>query len=268
MSTPENPEGSSKFPELYVSPTDRQLSFSEGLAYGFGIAQRLHDLEQQNVRLNDEVARIRSERDYFEQLALEARTDELTGKPNRRALTSRLDELTEERPGEFGLLFVDLDGLKRVNDTEGHEAGNELIRRAADVLDDNLRTDREEPDTIARSAFRLSGDEFVVVLPGVTDSQQLETVARRLETDLEEQDIRASFGGALHEDSESAKTIIAKADQAMYDSKVQRRRAAQEAARQELSPEARQTTEEAIQMLGQIGMDVDDFYRLYGNRSR
>ncbi|MGY1724684.1 diguanylate cyclase domain-containing protein [Blastococcus sp. SYSU DS0533] len=100
----------------------------------------------------------------------QAGTDDLTGLPNRRALMRRLQaDLGAERP--TGLLLLDLDGFKAVNDGLGHEAGDELLRRLGERLQAALRP----TDLVAR----LGGDEFVVVLDA-TDPDAAPECAERL----------------------------------------------------------------------------------------
>lgn len=101
----------------------------------------------------------------------QAMTDTLTGLRNRRALAHALERLT--RSGvPFGLMHIDLDFFKAVNDTLGHAAGDYVLRRVAEVL--SLETRSE--DTIAR----VGGDEFVGVFPEMTEPPRLEAIARRI----------------------------------------------------------------------------------------
>lgn len=101
----------------------------------------------------------------------QAMTDTLTGLRNRRALAQALERLT--RAGlAFGLMHIDLDFFKAVNDTMGHAAGDHVLRRVADIL--HLETRAE--DTVAR----VGGDEFVAVFPDLTDIARLNTIACRI----------------------------------------------------------------------------------------
>ena len=101
----------------------------------------------------------------------QAMTDALTGLRNRRALDLELGALT--RSGiAFGLMHIDLDYFKQVNDTYGHAAGDHVLRVVAGILRSETRTS----DTIAR----VGGDEFVIALSGMAHRDTLTAIARRI----------------------------------------------------------------------------------------
>ena len=103
-----------------------------------------------------------------------AETDHLTKLPNRLALTSRLEQSLErvERRGAMAMLSLDLDGFKNVNDTLGHDAGDQLLVQVANRISTILR----ENDFFAR----LGGDEFIILLEHIADSQIATAVAEKI----------------------------------------------------------------------------------------
>ncbi|MBC7739037.1 MAG: GGDEF domain-containing protein [Candidatus Saccharibacteria bacterium] len=113
----------------------------------------------------------------------QAATDALTGLRNRRALAMVLDALTADR-APYGMMHIDLDYFKSVNDSFGHAAGDAVLKVVARVLERETRRD----DTVVR----IGGDEFVVVCPGMTDAARLDRIARRI---IEEVSIPIDFDG-------------------------------------------------------------------------
>lgn len=150
----------------------------------------------------------------------QALTDTLTGLGNRRALDLALDRLTQAG-GAFGLLHIDLDFFKAVNDSLGHAAGDHVLRAVAQVL---LRETRAS-DTVAR----VGGDEFVVVFPALADPVTLGQIARRIIDQLTRPieyegsfcRISASIGVTLSTfyDRPDADRMLSDADDALYASK-------------------------------------------------
>lgn len=107
----------------------------------------------------------RSERETT--LYRQAHFDSLTGLPNRVLLADRTNQalrLAKRHQHRVGLMFIDLDGFKRINDSLGHSAGDKLLQGVAE----RLRTCIRDSDTVAR----LAGDEFVVLVSEITDSEQ------------------------------------------------------------------------------------------------
>jgi diguanylate cyclase (GGDEF)-like protein len=165
--------------------------------------------------------------------------DTLTGMPNRQSFLERLDqELLRARRNhrQVALLFLDLDGFKRINDTLGHSAGDYLLQAVADRMKEKLRAG----DFVARPALdesglhfaRLGGDEFTVVLPDVDETQTVSMVATRLQALLaqpfligaQEVMVTSSIGIALFPaDGDDAATLLKHADTAMYHAKDQGR---------------------------------------------
>ena len=152
-----------------------------------------------------------------------AHFDALTGLPNRILFKERLSaslSMTRRNGWQLGLLFVDLDRFKVINDTLGHSVGDELLRLAAK----RLRMVVRESDTVSR----MGGDEFAIILPDLPSADDAASVARKLVDALEQpfwlagQDlfVSASIGITLFpDDSEDVDALIRNADAAMYRAK-------------------------------------------------
>ena len=159
-----------------------------------------------------------------EQLRFLALHDPLTSLPNRALFQDRLKQaaaLTKRNDHKFGLMFIDLDDFKTVNDTMGHDIGDELLVEVSQRI---LKIEREI-DTVAR----LGGDEFAVILPRLTRSEDAATAAQRLIDCLQQpftidgNDIRigASIGITIFpDDGERTEMMLRNADIAMYQAKA------------------------------------------------
>jgi diguanylate cyclase (GGDEF)-like protein len=163
-----------------------------------------------------------------ESLRHQARHDTLTGLLNRHGLAEELQSFINEKPGRFGLLLVDLDNVKRVNDTEGHDKGDDLLKRASDVFRQTLRQHREDDNDVvatgrANVGGRVGGDEFVLLISGADSPEDLDAVRERLRKNMESANISAAIGGALHQEGLQATDLMASADNAMYVDKVERK---------------------------------------------
>ncbi|MEW6562517.1 MAG: diguanylate cyclase [Pseudomonadota bacterium] len=153
----------------------------------------------------------------------QANYDTLTQVPNRRLFHDRLDQgvkKSHRTAGSLALLFMDLDRFKEVNDTLGHQAGDELLVQVARRITANVRA----TDTVAR----LGGDEFTVILFDVADHAHIDRVARALVDELAHPfsigphlvSVSASVGIAVYpNDAAGTDDLIRLADQAMYASK-------------------------------------------------
>ncbi|OIR08629.1 cyclic di-GMP phosphodiesterase Gmr [mine drainage metagenome] len=150
----------------------------------------------------------------------QANFDVLTGLPNRRLFHDRLmQELKREEREQhsMALMFIDLDHFKEVNDTLGHEAGDNLLVQASKRIAGCIR----ESDTLAR----LGGDEFTIILPGLSDPKRLGTladtilqiIARPFMIGEYTSYVSASIGITLYpQDADNLTSLLKNADQAMY----------------------------------------------------
>ncbi len=160
---------------------------------------------------------------YTEALGHQALHDALTGLPNRTLFGDRMDQAiaSADRADEpRGLLLIDLDGFKQVNDTLGHDQGDNLLREVGKRLAAALR----ETDTVAR----LGGDEFGILLEGATDLAAAATAAWKIQQACEPEfvindeviHVSASIGIALFpEHGRTTADLLRRADLAMYDAK-------------------------------------------------
>ncbi|WP_319541734.1 GGDEF domain-containing protein [uncultured Pseudodesulfovibrio sp.] len=155
----------------------------------------------------------------IEALRKEVLTDQLTGIGNRRyadITMERLDRTMDENSVAFGVLFVDIDHFKRVNDTWGHDVGDMVLAMVAKTLGSILR-----PLDVA---CRWGGEEFVVFISNTT-VEGLAVIAERLRMLIEHSrmehkgsrvNVTVSVGGAVAADGESAKCVVTRADRQLY----------------------------------------------------
>ncbi len=176
-------------------------------------------LQQQAYSLSNEVR----DRQQVEQALREVNIDRLTGLPNRNVFHDRLevDIKKAHRSGlPLALLFIDLDHFKEINDTLGHDVGDQLLKQVGHRLQAFVR----QTDTVAR----LGGDEFTITLAELHDIDTVTDVANKIRHDLslpfrlgsELAYISASIGITIYpRDAANAGDLLRNADQAMYQSK-------------------------------------------------
>lgn len=187
------------------------------------------DIEFGEVQMGDRRRLIATLRDITERkeaealIVKQANYDSLTKLPNRTLFMDRLSlALTRasRNGGQIGLLFIDLDNFKKVNDTLGHSAGDQLLQEAAERLTTSVR----ETDTVAR----LGGDEFTVILPDLQKAHDVEQVVRQILDRLSKPYLidgtevfaSGSVGITLFpDDGKDAETLLKNSDTAMYRAK-------------------------------------------------
>ncbi len=168
-------------------------------------------------------------RDVTERRAIEARVvhlayhDALTGLPNRSLMQDRISgaiSRSERSTKKFAVMFIDIDNFKNINDSLGHDAGDDLLRRVAHRLSESVRSH----DTIARQG----GDEFIVLLDELEGHQGATRVAQKILQSLRstfkvngaDQHVSGSIGIAVFpDDGTDASTLLKNADTAMFHSK-------------------------------------------------
>lgn len=148
--------------------------------------------------------------------AQQASTDPLTGLANRRGVLQKMDAAFK-RQQPLALLYIDLDKFKPVNDTYGHEAGDAVLRKVAELF---LSCVRDE-DTVAR----LGGDEFIIVLYGLTERTMVEERVKKIMELINEpiwlNDLRIKLGASIGitmapGDGATVEALLQAADETMY----------------------------------------------------
>ena len=176
--------------------------------------RRLAQSQAELLRLRADVTELqRRTADLVDRLRAEARTDPLTGLGNRRRWQEELPlEVERARRSGTGLAvaLLDLDRLKQLNDTAGHQAGDDLLRAVASSFTTHLRA----VDLVAR----IGGDEFVTALPD-TSAETARDALERLRTSLPA-GATCSVGLALWDGLESPDDLVQRADDALYRAKA------------------------------------------------
>jgi diguanylate cyclase (GGDEF)-like protein len=183
-------------------------------------ASESHGLAEEINRLRNEVACLEQR---IEDLDLLAHYDSLVPLPNRRGFLRELEKRIDRanRYGDFSaVLFLDVDGLKTLNDSFGHHAGDAALVHVSHLLRSGVR----HSDCVAR----FGGDEFAILLEHADARQAKETAARLVdliagsdfELDGTAIPLSAAIGIALVEPGDQAETILKRADRAMYEEKA------------------------------------------------
>ena len=131
--------------------------------------------------------------------------DSLTGLYNRNCFNQAITKLKENAPESLAVIYLDLNGLKIVNDTYGHEAGDKLIRTAAA----NIRK------AFGKNTFRIGGDEFVALLSGNT-KEEVEACMNILREGLYADGVKISVGMSYRDADVNVEEQMSQADKAMY----------------------------------------------------
>ena len=139
---------------------------------------------------------------YLEKLSYR---DMLTGLYNRNRYIERLEAYKQVQDQQIGAIYIDLNGLKKVNDEQGHRAGDELIVRAAGTI----------AGIFAEDAYRVGGDEFVVILLDVS-REDFARKTEQLRRQMQKNGVDASIGGVWQASTENLENLLRRADENMY----------------------------------------------------
>jgi diguanylate cyclase (GGDEF)-like protein len=214
----------------------RQLSGVIALGERFDLVPSDEDREQMR-RLADQAAVALANARMLDQVRELAYYDSLTGLPNRLSYKERLAYALEQASRNQRLVaafFIDLDHFSRINDTLGHEVGDQLLRHVASRLRSCCREREDEVGpavaSLAPEVARLGGDEFTIIMAGLQEAQDAAKLARRILSSFahpvrvgsHEIFINASIGIAIYPyDGEDIDTLLMHADTAMYKAKEQ-----------------------------------------------
>ncbi|SEJ32123.1 diguanylate cyclase (GGDEF) domain-containing protein [Deinococcus reticulitermitis] len=186
----------------------------EALAYSAFLSLLMGLLSVYNARSYAQEQRVAEIREL-------AVRDELTGLYNRRALTQRLDSLmasvaVDRAAAEGALVFLDLDHFKRINDTAGHPAGDQVLRRVAEILQDQTRH--------MDLACRWGGEEFVLLLVDLDHDSAITMIERILQVIRKANiahapSVTVSAGLAMLREGRTPEEVIALADARLYEAK-------------------------------------------------
>lgn len=148
---------------------------------------------------------------FIEQLKTMSRTDLLTGILNRNEMNKRVSELAEsEETSCNGIVFADMNGLKHVNDTQGHAAGDALLKNAAIILQSTF---------VGDEIFRAGGDEFFVMMRDTSEEQIKEKIAEIRKKSEMFENVSFSIGYCLLEKDCDIRDALSRADAMMYEDK-------------------------------------------------
>jgi diguanylate cyclase (GGDEF)-like protein len=166
---------------------------------------------------------IKSRNKLIEQLEKYSATDSLTGLMNRRRFLERLvflSKIAQRRNSSFAVLFTDLDGFKKINDSKGHDVGDALLVMVGQRISSMLR----EEDTVAR----FGGDEFMVLLGEIASAEDAVAVAEKIRKQIsekmewkqEEHSLTISVGIAIFPiHGTDPERLVKRADRALYEAK-------------------------------------------------
>lgn len=204
--------------------TDHFPTFNAGEKWLYFTAAPLHNQEGKKIGAVETLQDVSDQKKYEAKLEFQANHDALTGLANRHLLTDRLNQAVAHARRDkrlLALLFIDLDNFKTINDTLGHNVGDQLLRETATKIKAVIRNG----DTVAR----FGGDEFVVLLFAPENEDYVNNVVGRISQEIAksysygEQTLKvgSSIGVAMFpEDGHTAEKLMMNSDRAMYRAKA------------------------------------------------
>lgn len=145
-------------------------------------------------------------RRLIQNLELFSYTDLLTGLQNRNSYIKMMDRLSHQTLRSLGVIYIDINGMKKINDSNGHKYGDRVIKKVADIL----------KSRVENSAYRVGGDEFTVICADI-GKQDFQTLTEKLIRDFDRnKEYDVSIGHTWKEGNVSADEEILKADDLMY----------------------------------------------------
>lgn len=227
----ENLDLSGKY-QAYINENENELFFGKtrevvGLHKDFSAFPL--ELKTSHLRIQDKLLFITTARNISDRKDAEQRInymanhDALTHLPNRSLLQDRIQQTlvhNKRRDQQAAVLFIDLDKFKIINDTLGHDVGDDLLKKTATRLVEGVRSE----DTVARQG----GDEFIILLSAITHAEDAGLIAEKLLSSLmqpfnikgKELHIGASIGIAIYpDDGDSMESLLKNSDIAMYHAK-------------------------------------------------
>lgn len=209
---------------VFVSKREPDFRMSETGAYAFEIARIcvfFLSLANLSIRLSDTVGELETKLvKYNDKLKKQANTDQLTGLYNRRRAMDFLEKLSKEASTEpFSACICDIDFFKKVNDTYGHDAGDEVLKTVAAVMEDSVRKET--------MVARWGGEEFLIIFPDSNGDDAYVAVERirsnieRAETQVGDMNIKVTmtFGIAEYDFSGTVDNMLKEADEKLYTGK-------------------------------------------------
>jgi len=212
------------------------------------VNEKTRYLKEMNSLLQEKENVIKVEKDLIE---YQAYHDQLTELYNRRFFEEEIERLDTKRQLPISIIMADVNGLKIINDTYGHSAGDELLEKTAEILNDSIR----QEDILARWA----GDEFVILLPQTT-LKKAQKIMKRMKEECEkvgEKDIPISIGMGVATKKrvdQNIKKVLEEADNNMYQNKLSESRSVNNKIVQNLintlGTKSSETREHAMRMTG------------------